>query len=419
MEFEGRLALLAVFLFGLTAPVRTIGDEKPRRLVCHYTTWSQGRAGDASYRIEDVPGELCTHLVYNFIGIDEDTFELTPIQREIDVIQNGYGRFIDLKKRFPHLRLSIAVGGWAHGGEKFSKMAARRNRRQIFVASVVKFLERYGFDGLELAWLYPGNPERGGSVNDKDNYIYLVEELSRAFQKRGRGWELAIQGPADKSRLGVGYEIDALCDAVDFVHLLGYDMRGSWNNFADIHSPMADRPHDTGNFRGINIPEGVKQWTSKGCPPGKLVLGVPMFGRTFILANPQENALGSPTKSGGPAGRYTHESGYLSYFEICLKFKTPRAKWRELWDDVGLCPYAYFGREWIGYENTRSVAEKVKFVKERQLAGMYAFSLDLDDYRGDCGGETYPLTKELYKYIEETKDDGDIVPVIDREWETK
>lgn len=180
--------------------------------MCHYTTWSQGREGDASYRIEDVPGDLCTHLVYNFIGIDEDTFELTPIQREIDVIQNGYGRFVDLKKRFPHLRLSVAVGGWAHGGEKFSRMAARRSRRLTFVASVVKFLEQYGFDGLELAWLYPGNPERGGSVNDKDNYIYLVEELSKAFKKRGRGWELVIQGPADKSRLGVGYEIDALCE---------------------------------------------------------------------------------------------------------------------------------------------------------------------------------------------------------------
>lgn len=411
---SGGNALFLVGLLAVVSPVLTIGEASSRRLVCHYTTWSQGRAGDASYRIEDIPGDLCTHVVYNFIGINEDTYELEPLQREIDIVQNGFSRFGNLKKKYPHLRTSIAVGGWAHGGAKFSRMAARRARRQIFIRSVVNFLEQYQIDGLELAWLYPGNPERGGDVNDKDNFIYLVEELARAFRKVARNWEVSIQVPADKTRIPVGYEVDALCDAADYVNIIGYDMRGWWNNFADVHSPMGDRPHDSENFRGINVQEGVQQWLSKGCRPNKLVLGVPMLGRTYILANVQQNSVGSPTTGPGPAGRYTHEAGYLSYFEICLKFKAPRSNWRQLWDDVGLCPYAYQGREWIGYENERSLEQKVELVKQKQLAGIYAFSLDLDDYRGDCGGETYPLTRELYKYISETKGDDDITDAFNR-----
>lgn len=406
--------MLVAVLVAILGSVHSIEEATPRRLVCHYTTWSQGRAGDASYRVEDVPGQLCTHVVYNFIGIDEDTYELVPLQREIDIVQNGFGRFTDLKKKFPHLRTSIAVGGWAHGGEKFSKMTAFRRRRQQFVLSVVKFLEQYGFDGIEIVWLYPGNPERGGGINDKDNFIYLIEELSRAFQKVGRKWEVTIQVPADKTRLGVGYEIDALCDAADFVHIIGYDMRGWWNNFADVHSPMADRPHDTGNFRGINVQDGVQHWISKGCSPSKLILGVPMLGRTYLLANGQENGLGAQTTGPGPAGRYTHEAGYLAYFEMCLKFSAPRANWRQQWDDIGLCPYAYQGREWFGYENERSLEEKVKFVKQKQLAGLYAFSLDLDDYRGDCGGDPYPLTRQLFEYIKEANNGTDFSSAFDR-----
>lgn len=409
MELKDSVLLFTVALCAAVALVEAINDAQSRRLVCHYTTWSQGRSGQASYRVENVPGNLCTHVVYNFIGIDEDTYELKPLQREIDIVQNGFGRFVDLKKNFPKLKTTIAVGGWAHGGEKFSRMAAFRKRRQTFVQSVVRFLEQYGFDGLEIAWLYPGNPERGGNANDKDNLVYLVEDLKRAFQKIGKGWEVSVQVPLDKTRLDAGYDIADLCDASDFVHLIGYDLRGWWNNFADVHSPMADRSHDMGNFRGINVQAGVQHWLTNRCLPNKMVLGVPLFGRTYTLANPQQNGIGSQTTGPGQAGRYTHEAGYLGYCEICPNFllRSPvaRSPWPMMWDDVGKCPYTYRGREWIGYEDEQSLEEKIKYVKEKQLAGIYAFSLDLDDYLGDCSDEPYPLTRKLNEFIEKTDDD--------------
>ncbi|XP_062561073.1 endochitinase-like [Armigeres subalbatus] len=407
----GDNVLLFTLLFSAVV-VRAVDNGQSRRLVCHYTTWSQGRSGGASYRVENIPGNLCTHVVYNFIGIDEDTYKLVPLEREIDIVQNGFGRFTDLKKTHPELKTTIAVGGWKHGGAKFSKMAASRERRKIFVQSVVNFLEEYGFDGLEIAWLYPGNPERGGNSNDKDNIIYLAEELKRAFQSRGRGWEVTVQVPLDKTRLNVGYDIEDLCEAVHFVHLIGYDLRGWWNNFADVHSPMGDRSHDIGNFRGINVRDGVQHMLAHRCQPGKMILGVPLFGRTYNLANPQQNSIGSKTTGSGPKGIYTQDDGYLGYCEICVKFR-PRSSgapslWPKLWDDIGQCPYTYRGREWIGYEDERSLQVKIDFVKEKQLAGIYAFSLDLDDYLGDCASEPYPLTRKLYEYIKETKECGNI-----------
>lgn len=200
--------------------------------------------------------------------------------------------------------------------------------------------------------------------------------------------------------------------AVHFVHLIGYDLRGWWNNFADVHSPMGDRSHDIGNFRGINVRDGVQHMLAHRCQPGKMILGVPLFGRTYNLANPQQNSIGSKTTGSGPKGIYTQDDGYLGYCEICVKFR-PRSSgapslWPKLWDDIGQCPYTYRGREWIGYEDERSLQVKIDFVKEKQLAGIYAFSLDLDDYLGDCASEPYPLTRKLYEYIKETKECGNI-----------
>lgn len=186
--------------------------------------------------------------------------------------------------------------------------------------------------------------------------------------------------------------------AADYIHVIGYDLRGWWNNFADVHSPMADRAHDEGNFVGLNVENGVNLWLQGGCPADKVVLGVPLFGRTYLLDTPEGNSVGSPTIGAGSAGEYTNEPGYLGYCEICAMLPNMTIRW----DEKAQCPYAFNAVEWIGYEDERSLRAKIDWAVEKRLAGIYAFSLDLDDYRGHCG-TPYPLTLVIHKYYEETR----------------
>lgn len=46
-------------------------------------------------------------------------------------------------------------------------MAADPAQRTIFVSSVVDFLQRYGFHGLDFDWEYPAYVELGGRPEDK------------------------------------------------------------------------------------------------------------------------------------------------------------------------------------------------------------------------------------------------------------
>ncbi|XP_055608633.1 endochitinase-like [Uranotaenia lowii] len=395
------LLFLVVCLASATVQGISHSTNKGRRFICHYTTWSRFRQEDGAYSIEDIPGNLCSHVVYNFVGISEKSYELTSMQPDYDYGENGFQRFADLKDKFPNLKLLVAIGGWGHGGEKFSQMTENRNRRRRFVGSVVKFLHKYGFDGLEVVWMYPGNYERGGNVNDKDNFYYLIRELQQTFDDAKRDWEVSVQVPADKSRLDAGYQIDALCEAAHFIHVIGYDLRGWWNNFADVHSPMQDRSTDEGSFIGLNVQNGVDHWLKGGCSPSQIVLGVPLFGRTYLLSSPEENAVGSPTIGAGSAGELTNEPGYLGYCEICQALPAMTIRW----DEVGKCPYAFNSEEWIGYEDERSLKAKIQWAVNKKLAGIYAFSLDLDDYRGKCG-QAYPLTRVLHGYYEETKNES-------------
>lgn len=46
----------------------------------------------------------------------------------------------ELRKKYPHLTVSIAIGGWNEGSSNYSKLAADYERRRLFVDSVVRFL---------------------------------------------------------------------------------------------------------------------------------------------------------------------------------------------------------------------------------------------------------------------------------------
>lgn len=54
------------------------------------------------------------------------------------------------------LKVTLALGGWNDSaGDKYSRLVNSPSARRRFVKHVVEFLEKHGFDGLDLDWEYP------------------------------------------------------------------------------------------------------------------------------------------------------------------------------------------------------------------------------------------------------------------------
>ena len=55
----------------------------PGRRVCYYESWGVYRPAEGRYDVEDIPGDLCTHLIYAFCGVSNVTWEVLILDPEV------------------------------------------------------------------------------------------------------------------------------------------------------------------------------------------------------------------------------------------------------------------------------------------------------------------------------------------------
>lgn len=346
-------------------------------VVCYYEKGQSLRPNPANYDIGDVPGQLCSHVNLIYIELDEQTWKV----KEDSTV--NFTSFNQIKRKFPRVKTFLSIGGWSNQTKVISTMALGNESRRLFVDGIAETLRQLNFDGLDIFWLYPGHAERGGRRSDKANLIQLLKKLRRVFRKRGLLLTIAVS--LNKYILDRGYNIPEIVRYVDWMNVVGYDLRGIWNDRTDIHSPLYPRNIDSEEMAGLNVQEGMQEILDRGAVKRKLVLGIAFYGRVYRLADPRIAGLHSPIdKVNRPrAGAFLGSDHIHAYLEICLNLKS--GAWRRYFDSEGQCPYATNGEDWVGYEDEESIRQKVDFVRSEGYAGFAVVNVGMDDFRGWCG----------------------------------
>jgi chitinase len=304
-----------------------------------------------------------THINYAFARIDEyGEVHFTNPEASVHLSQ-----LQALKAKNPLLKILVSVGGW--GADGFSDAALSSASRHRFAGSIVRMIERYSLDGVDLDWEFPGQPGPGIAhrPEDKENFTLLLEtireRLDALSDARGYTGEdrflLTIASNDDQDYFEFT-QMEKLHIYLDFVNVMTYD-------FFTVNSETTG--HHTGLYKSTqqNAPErtaaaSIQRHLGAGIPPEKIVLGVAFYGRGWKGVNPDHNGLNQPYKAFDRAYSYSVlKDDYID-----------RNGYRRYWDESARAPYLWNPDSliFISYEDVESLEQKAAFIRQYRLGGV-------------------------------------------------
>ncbi|XP_067641937.1 chitinase-like protein Idgf4 [Eurosta solidaginis] len=432
------IILLAVSL----AALATAQQASNTHLVCYYDGNSFAREGLSKLTINDLEPALqfCSHLIYGYAGISPTSNKLVSLNEKLDLdIGSGLYRTVaGFKKKFPHLKVLLSVGGDKDevdpDNNKYLTLLESTNARIPFINSAHSLLKTYGFDGLDLAWQFTKNKAKkehsgigklwkgfkkifsGDFVVDekaeehKEQFTAIVRELKNAFRPDGFLLGLSVLPNVNSSLF---YDVPAIVNNLDYVNLHAYDFQTPERNpeVADYPAPIYEL-NDRNPEANVNYQ--VQYWLNNHCPATKINVGIAAYGRAWKMTK-DSGLTGLPpvleTDGVAAAGSQTQKPGLLSWPEVCGKLPNPANQHlkgadgplRKVGDPTKrFGNYAYRSADdngdhgmWVGYEDPDTAANKAAFVKSRGLGGVALMDLSFDDFRGACTGDKFPILRAI------------------------
>ena len=347
--------------------------------VGYYTGWSTY----SNFQVSNIDASKLSHLNYAFANISADgkialgdswadVEKPFPGDSADQPYKGNFYQLTKLKEQYPHLKTLISVGGWTWS-ERFSDVALTEQSRTIFADSLLEFILKYGFDGVDLDWEYPVGGGEADNINrpeDKQNFTLLLQKIRETFDaqstKDGKKYLLTIASGAGKWHVD-NMELNLIQQYVDYIQLMTYDIHGSWDPLTGLNAPLYRDPDSGFNFEW-SVQDAVQTYINNGVPANKIVMGVPFYGRVYNQVNNMNSGLYQSFTGGGSAksyaeleANYINKNGFIRY-----------------WEPDSKVPWLFNGSQFISYDDVESMGYKTSFIKLMGLGGAMMWELSQD-----------------------------------------
>ncbi|KAL8279923.1 hypothetical protein RQP46_007773 [Phenoliferia psychrophenolica] len=167
-----------------------------------------------------------------------------------------------------NVKAAVSIGGWG-GGIYFSNLVATPDSRKTFAGTIKTFITKYGFDGVDLDWEFPGSQGIGCNTisdNDAANYLAFLQILRRSLGT-SKLITAAVSSAGFLDPNGKPLQsVTNFKNYLNYINLMTYDISGTWMSTTGPNSPL-----QTCGASG-SVAAAVKIWTDGGFPASKILV---------------------------------------------------------------------------------------------------------------------------------------------------
>ncbi len=267
------------------------------------------------------------------------------------------------------VRVLLSLGGW-EDSDNFPSIAASAKLRAAFSHSCIEAMRRYGFDGIDIDWEYPGFADHKGTPADRENFTFLLSSLRDSLndlgKRAGKGYLLTAALPAGAVHVR-NIDLEKVTAILDFINLMTYDFHGAWDPLANHNSPLYP---SAGADTALCVDWAYRQYhETLGVPASKLNLGVPFYGRTYA------GCAGLNGPHSGPDTVFFPATG-AAYYDIVPAL----GRFTRRWDEKACVPYLVNAdaRVFVSYDDEESIRAKARYVVGHDIRGVIIWELTGD-----------------------------------------
>jgi len=431
-------------IFALLILSHTVNSQQKKEIIAYFPQWgiehqpyyikyieATGAADKITilnYSFAEPGPDSTGKIVAKFMNTFYDYQQVYSTEMSIDgqaddptqALRGHFNQLKKLKKRHPDLKVIISLGGWL-GSVYFSDAALTEESREIFTESCIDIFIRGNlpiengtggqgitagiFNGIDIDWEYP---IRGGvqgihhHENDNDNLTKLYALFREKLDAINPDLLLTAAVPA-KADVEQIYNIKKDAQYLDWYMLMTYDFYGGWDRQTGHISNLLTNPK---NALPASMDAAVRKFREDyGIPASKIIPGAAFYGRSWKDVEPNNNGFNQV----GTNGPGMYEVGYNYYVDIMpLKKKG----YKIYWDTFSMAETMYNPEEKIfwSYDETQSIALKIRYVDAYNLRGIMFWEISGDDTEGTLVNTIY--TRQMPDVQYEKPEDANEEPTV-------
>ena len=384
----------------------------------YYAQWS---VWGHKYNPYNMPFSNINQIIYAFIGFNPADGSIKTLDASAD--SWGLSAVSRAMLQYPYMNASLSFGGWTNNGintaPMFMQLSSSDTSMNTFASQSIALMRATGFSGIDIDWEWWS--DYANEVAPAKQTLKFFTILRNALDVAGKqdnkhyNLTLAVNGGVDRilALQNTAVNPNAIANywaqintLVDRINVMNYDYHGSFEAAgapayfqANFAFPNASA-YNVGQSTGWSIQDSTKAYIDNGVSPKKIVIGVPLYGRTMTVSSATNGGLFQGIIG---AGFGDYQLGVVDYKCIVnpvvdpvngcgsdspiagvdsLAFYNTTSN-QDLFNQYGNAAMETWGyspltTSFLTYDSQWSAVSKTQFMKSKGLGGMMFWELDGD-----------------------------------------